>query len=257
MRLSKRFMMVALASIISMGLGMYGTAVASEKGGHPHWAYEGDNGPQHWGHVSPEFAVCNEGKSQSPIDISAPQKENIADIAFSYKPSALNILNNGHTVQVNYDGGSSINVNGVDYNLLQFHFHTPSEHTVGGKSFGMELHLVHKNDKGELAVVGVLLEDGKENPAYSAILKNLPKKADEKKSVKASVNADDLLPKTLTHYTYSGSLTTPPCTENVTWLVLKAPVQMSKKQIKALEKIMKHNNRPVQAVHNRQVKEDM
>ncbi|MEK6759475.1 MAG: carbonic anhydrase family protein [Deltaproteobacteria bacterium] len=257
MRLSKRFMMVALASIVGMGMGVYGTADASEKGGHHHWAYEGETGPSHWSHVSPEFAVCNEGKSQSPIDITAPQKENIADINFSYKPSALNLINNGHTVQANYDDGSTINVNGVDYKLLQFHFHTPSEHTVGGKSFGMELHLVHKNDKGELAVVGVLLEDGKDNQAYSAVLKDLPKKANEKKSGKAAFNADDLLPKTRTHYTYSGSLTTPPCTENVTWLVLKTPVQISKKQIKALEGIMKHNNRPVQPMHDRPLKEDM
>lgn len=247
-----------LAVAFTMGMSMFAyNATASEKASHPHWAYEGEHGPAHWGHMSEEFAACSQGKTQSPIDIAGASEEDTADIAFSYKPSKLNILNNGHTVQVNYDKGSSIKVDGVDFQLVQFHFHTPSEHTVGGKSFGQELHLVHKNDKGELAVVGVLLEEGAENPAYKTIWKNLPKKADEKKTVKASVNADELLPKARSFYTYSGSLTTPPCSESVTWLVLKTPVQMSRAQIKAIESIMKHNNRPVQPLNDRHLKEDM
>src|SRR3972149_6448604 len=122
--------------------------------------------------MSGEYKACAEGKTQSPIDPSNAAAEELADIKFNYKPSKLNIVNNGHTVQVNYDEGSSIKVNGSEYRLLQFHFHDPSEHTVGGKSFGMELHLVHKNDKGDLAVVGVLIENGKENPAYNTVWAN-------------------------------------------------------------------------------------
>lgn len=256
MKISKPFMAVAFAA--ALGLGTFGYSIAGDKGGHgPHWAYEGEHGPAHWGHMSKDFAACSEGKQQSPIDITAAQKEDLKDVEFSYKPSALNIINNGHTVQVNYDQGSSIKVNGVDYQLAQFHFHTPSEHTLGGKSFGMELHLVHKNDKGELAVVGVLLEEGKENAAFKTIWQNLPKKADEKKSVKANVNADELLPKTRSYFTYGGSLTTPPCSEGVTWIVLKTPVQMSKKQLQSIETIMHHNNRPVQPLHDRKLKEDI
>ncbi|MBI1910655.1 MAG: carbonic anhydrase family protein [Deltaproteobacteria bacterium] len=240
-----------------MGMSMFAyNATASEKASHPHWAYDGEHGPAHWGHMSEEFAACSQGKTQSPIDISGASEEDTADIAFSYKPSKLNILNNGHTVQVNYDKGSSIKVDGVDFQLVQFHFHTPSEHTVGGKSFGQELHLVHKNDKGELAVVGVLIEKGKENAAYKKIWSNLPRKADEKKEVNAEINAEELLPKTRAAFRYTGSLTTPPCSEGVNWIVLKSPIQMSAKQIDSIQKIMHRNNRPVQPIQGRKVTSD-
>lgn len=248
----------AAAFTLAMGMGAFSYAADSHHDSHhaPHWAYEGEHGPEHWGHMSKDFEACAKGKQQSPIDINGSQKEDLADITFGYKPSKLNVINNGHTVQVNADSGSSIKVDGVQYNLVQYHFHTPSEHTVGGKSFGMELHLVHKNDKGELAVVGVLIDKGKENAAYNLIWSNLPAKADEKKGSDKTVNADDLLPKSKLFYTYSGSLTTPPCSENVRWIVLKTPVEMSEAQIKAIMDIMKHNNRPVQPIHERKLKED-
>ncbi len=247
---------LALAIALSAGMGLcFSYANASEKP-HPHWTYEGEHGPEHWGNMSEEFKNCSEGKQQSPIDISGNENADLPDIEFSYKPSQLNILNNGHTVQVSYDNGSFIKVDGEDYQLVQFHFHTPSEHTIGGKTFGNELHLVHKSGKGELAVVGVLIEKGKENPAYKEIWANLPKKADEKKEVKATINADELLPVTRSFYRYSGSLTTPPCSENVKWIVLKTPVQMSEAQIKKIESIMKHNNRPVQPINERKVTAD-
>lgn len=201
-----------------------------------------------------EYKACAEGKTQSPIDLTNAVAAELGDIKFDYNASKLNVLNNGHTVQVNYDGGSSITVDGAQYNLLQFHFHTPSEHTVNGKYYGNEMHLVHKNDKGELAVVGVLIENGAENAAYKAIWSNLPKKADEKKSVAVDINASELLPMEKDYFTYSGSLTTPPCSENVRWIVLQSPIQMSEAQIKEIQGIMHKNNRPVQKMHDRTLK---
>lgn len=253
MKLGKRFLTLAFA--VGIGLCAYPYANASESG-HAHWGYEGEHGPDHWGMMSKDYAACSEGKQQSPINITATESADLADIVFNYKTSELHVLNNGHTVQVNYDSGSSITIDGVQYNLIQFHFHTPSEHTINGKSFGNELHLVHKNDKGELAVVGVLIEEGKENPAFKAIWSNLPKKANEKKDVKVAIDAAQLLPETKSFYRYMGSLTTPPCSESVNWNVLKTPIQMSKKQIEAIQKIMHKNNRPVQPMHDRKVTAD-
>ncbi|HXI10738.1 MAG TPA: carbonic anhydrase family protein [Thermodesulfobacteriota bacterium] len=250
--LSRSFL--AAAMVAGLCLTAYTTATATEHGKAHHWGYEGEAGPANWGHISEEYATCAKGKSQSPIDISGAQDEKLADIAFNYKPSKINIVNNGHTVQVNYDEGSSIKVNGSEYKLLQFHFHDPSEHTVGGKSFGMELHLVHKNDKGELAVVGVLIEKGKENPAFKTVWANIPKKAGEHKELKETVNASDLLPASKAYFTYSGSLTTPPCSEGVTWLVLKTPVQLSEAQINAFMGVHKGNNRPVQPLNSRKIR---
>lgn len=236
------------------------TAQAGSKEHHhgPHWGYEGEHGPEHWGGMSKDFEACSHGKQQSPIDISLAVEEDLGDITFNYKPGKLNILNNGHTIQANYDEGSSITLNGAEYSLLQFHFHGPSEHTVGGKSFDIEAHFVHKNKDGKLAVVGVLIEEGKENAAYAPVSKNLPKKAGKVETIKgASINAQELLPQGKTYYTYPGSLTTPPCSEAVTWLVLKEPIQMSKAQIDALKKVMGKNNRPVQPLHEREVKSDI
>ena len=259
MRFGKKSFL-ALALSLGLGLGAYAGATAGENAGHgeskSHWTYEGESGPANWGELSADYATCSKGQSQSPIDISGAQDKDVADVAFSYEISAINILNNGHTVQVNYDAGSSISVDGVDYQLLQFHFHTPSEHTVGGKSFDTELHLVHKNAAGELAVVGVLLARGAENEAFADIWAGLPKHASEEETIDAYVNADDLLPIDRSSFRYSGSLTTPPCSENVTWIVLKTPVELSGAQVDELHAIINDNNRPVQPVHERKVISD-
>lgn len=241
----------ALAFALTLAPVQY--AQAKEKA-HPHWAYEGEHGPEHWGDMSKDYASCSHGKTQSPIDISGAQNEALPDIGFAYKPSKTNILNNGHTIQVNYDEGSSITLDGVQYSLLQFHFHDPSEHTVAGKSFGMEVHLVHKNAKGELAVVGLLIQEGKENTVLAETWKNMPAKADEKKTLAVSINAQDLLPEGHTYYRYSGSLTTPPCSEGVNWLVFKSPIEMSKAQIAAFKKLINKNARPVQPLNTRTVR---
>lgn len=245
---------VLFAAVVALGLSFAAAdAGAGDKHG-PHWAYEGEHGPEQWGRVSKEFHACSEGKAQSPIDLADATPEALSEIRFNYKSSRLNLVNNGHTVQVNYDGGSSIDVDGSEYNLVQFHFHTPSEHTVEGRSYGNEMHLVHRNDKGQLAVVGVLVEEGEENAAYRAIWSNLPANAGEEKSVDAVIKAEELIPGERSYFTYSGSLTTPPCSESVKWIVLKEPIQMSAAQIEDIGKIMHKNNRPVQPLNERALK---
>ncbi len=216
-----------------------------------HWGYEGDSGPEHWGALSPKFKACSEGKSQSPIDISGDLKGSDDKLVMHYSKTKINILNNGHSIKVNYDKGSYVTVNGEKYNLVQFHFHGPSEHTVNGKHSAMEMHLVHQSKKGGYAVVGALIEKGDENSAFSGMWNNLPEEAGDKESLKATVNVEDLLPHRKAFYRYTGSFTTPPCTEGVKWFVMKDKVLLSGSQLEAFSEIMHGDNRPVQPLNGR------
>jgi carbonic anhydrase len=220
----------------------------------PHWAYSGADGPSHWGDLSADFSACKDGKSQSPINITKGSSAELNDIEFDYKSSKLDIVNNGHTIQANYDSGSSIKVNGKKFDLLQFHFHGPSEHTVDGEHARMEMHLVHKADDGALGVVGVMIEEGRHNANFDNAWNNLPQHAGDHKDVGVVMKAASLLPDSRKYTTYSGSLTTPPCSEGVTWLVLNEPVKMSAKQIERFAKIVEKNNRPVQPVNGRSLR---
>lgn len=223
----------------------------------PHWTYEGEEGPEHWGELDPSYAACGAGTSQSPIDVSTPAEQDLANIAFHYQPSEVNILNNGHTVQVNYDAGSYIELNGVRYDVAQFHYHAPSEHAVDGKLFAAELHIVHKNADGGLAVVGILLDAGEQNDAIQPFIENLPAEKSEVADAGVTINATDLLPAEQTTFRYSGSLTTPPCSEGVNWLLLTTPVELSAEQVAALASIFEEgNNRPVQPLNDRPLVED-
>ncbi len=223
----------------------------------PHWTYEGEEGPEHWGELDDAYAVCSAGKSQSPVDISATSEQDLTNIVFHYQPSEVNILNNGHTVQVNYDAGSYIELDGVRYDVLQFHYHAPSEHAVDGKLFPAELHIVHKNADGGLAVVGILLDEGAQNNAYQPFIDNLPTQKSEAHDAGVPINAADLLPAVQTTFRYSGSLTTPPCTEGVNWLLMTTPVELSADQIHALTSIFEEgNNRPIQPLNDRPLAED-
>jgi carbonic anhydrase len=243
-----------------MGASGHGAAAAShgkaDAHSAPHWTYKGAGGPGQWGSMSPDFAACSQGKKQSPIDITDAFDYDLSEIEFNYAPSKLSIVNNGHTVQVNFGPGSTIKIGFRTYDLLQFHFHTPSEHTVGGKSFDGELHLVHRNSHGMLAVVGVFIKKGAANSAFDSVIANIPKHGGDKKESSATVDPAKLLPKSRNYYTYNGSLTTPPCTEGVRWLVLQEPVTMSKAQIDALESVMGHNSRPVQPLNMRLLRGD-
>ena len=218
------------------------------------WAYSGDSGPAHWGGLKPEFKACADGTMQSPIDVRSSFSTPLPSIAFDYGIVPLTILNNGHTVQVNVAKGSGITVGGKRYELLQFHFHTPSEHVVNARHFPLEMHLVHKSAEGHLAVVGVFMQAGSANIAMQEIWDHLPgSKAGPKTIAKVAINPRDLLPSDRRYYRYMGSLTTPPCSEGVNWYVMQQPVDVSIAQIQAVANIMGQNARPAQKRANRLV----
>ncbi len=229
-----------------------------DSGAHkPHWSYEGKTGPAKWGHLNSEYKACSSGREQSPINITSGKLKDLQNIRFYYKPSKLNILNNGHTIQVDYDKGSSIRIDGERYDLLQFHFHTPSEHTIDGSLYPMELHLVHKNKHGKLAVVGIMMVVGQHNPLFDALWENFPaKEGKSHEHFKEKIDLSALLPPGERTFRYSGSLTTPPCSEGVKWNVLLAPISISNAQHIAFRDLFKKNNRPVQKLGKRTLWED-
>jgi carbonic anhydrase len=226
------------------------------KAAAPHWTYEGEEGPDHWGSLSADFAACSMGSKQSPVDIAKREPKDLANIVFHYAATKARIENNGHTVQVNFDAGNSIEVDGSRYELAQFHLHAPSEHTVNGKHADADVHLVHRNAQGQLAVVGVLINKGTENSAIKSAWEKLPAQPGPAQMLEAPINPEGWLPAKQTTYRYEGSLTTPPCSEGVAWLVMTEPVQMSDKQLAAFTNLFKGNNRPVQPLHDRLVVED-
>jgi carbonic anhydrase len=220
-----------------------------------HWEYEGENGPNNWAKLDPDFATCAKGERQSPIDIRDGLRLDVPPIQFNYSPSLFRIVDNGHTIQV-VVGGSSIQVIGKTYELVQFHFHRPSEERVNGQTYDMVAHLVHKSADGKLAVVAVLLEIGKANPVVKTLWDHLPlEKNDEVASPTAVIDINQLLPENRGYYTYMGSLTTPPCTEGVTWLVLKQPVAISTEQMAVFARLYRNNARPIQPANARLIKE--
>ena len=220
-----------------------------------HFTYEGEEGPEHWAEHSPACA----GSDQSPIDISGAEPQDLTNLVFNYQPSGITIRNNGHTVQVDYDPGSTLELDGQTYALAQFHFHAPSEHTIDGQAAAAELHLVHVNDDGQQpvkpkVVVGVLIQVGADNPALSAVWDNQYAANATPQAVDGTVNAADLLPAVQTRFRYPGSLTTPPCTEGIDWNVMTEPIEMSQAQLDAFTALFEsHTNRPVQQLNDRQL----
>jgi carbonic anhydrase len=205
-------------------------------------------GPCTRGELTSEFAACKTGHRQSPVDIVGAQSADLPTIQFEYKTSALHIVNNGHTIEIDYAPGSFIRVGGMRYELKQFHFHHPSEETTKGKRFPMELHLVHSAADGRLAVVSVLLEEGSANPLVGTLWGLAPKTTGpEKTDDNLQINVADLLPANRSYFTFAGSLTTPPCTEDVSWFVLKTPVTISKKQVATFAAIYPYDARPTQS----------
>ncbi len=218
-----------------------------------HWAYDGETGPTNW---SKEFADCA-GTAQSPIDITEAVKDGtLADIDLTYNPyTELFAVNNGHSVQVNYPDGA-LKIDGKVYNLLQFHFHCPSEHTINGERFAMEIHLVHGTTDKKLAVIGIMVKEGVENEFFENLFENLPTKEGEEVKKAFEFDVNKILPASMGYYTYDGSLTTPPCSEGVKWLVLKTPIKASKAQLEKLISMMpKDNYRPVQDLNERVINE--
>lgn len=227
-------------------------------GGDVHWSYEGDNGPQNWAKLRPEFSLCGTGKRQSPIAIQsdATLQGPAEPLQFYNTASRGTVVNNGHTVQVDVEGENSLTVRGGNYKLLQFHFHTPSEEMVNSRRYAMVAHLVHKNDAGQLAVVAVLMEQGEPNAFIDKVWTYMPLDTlDRVRMPDGLLDISELLPKDQRYYQFMGSLTTPPCTEGVLWMVLKQPVKISAAQYKLFRQQFPLNARPLQSVNGRPVRD--
>jgi len=245
--------MSRVVGVVSLCVTLNVYAGAESHGKEAHWGYEGEHGPAHWAEMKTEFKQCQVGLEQSPVDIGDAAKGDLAKIEFNYQPSPIKVLNNGHTIQVNYSGDSAIKIGSQVYKLVQFHFHSPSENTVKKKPFDMELHLVHKNDKDKLAMVNVFMQGGTANKTLDPVWANIPKEINKEVSLTAQINAADLLPAKQSFYHFKGSLTTPPCSEGVQWFVMKEPTTVSTEQVKSFVAAVGNNARPVQALNQRSV----
>lgn len=223
---------------------------------YPHFEYGDEDESEEWAELSEHYETCGSGQEQSPIDLTSATMTDLENIGFEYGETAVNIINNGHTIQVNAVPGSQIVVDGETYQLLQFHFHAPSEHLVDGQGYPLEMHLVHHGANNDLAVVGVFIADGVENTAFTPVWEELPKEEIGIIATGATVDVATLLPAEQMVFRYRGSLTTPPCSENVTWLVMKTPVEMSAEQIAAFTDIVDGNNRLPQPLNARSLQLD-
>ena len=222
-------------------------------GGHG-WSYEGESGPEKWGELSHDYALCKTGRMQSPIDLGASDLEGKLAVSATYRPGPLTVLNNGHTVQVNFPAGSTLTSGISRYKLVQVHFHTPSEETIYGVHYPMVAHFVHTDHAGNLAVLGVLFEEGAPNRELDKLIKAAPEhEAAPSTHANTSFDPARLLPQDLSVYRFEGSLTTPPCSEGVRWHVATHPVSASASQIAALHAILGDNARPTQPRHGRLV----
>jgi len=229
--------------------------VGSTPGEHhhaPHWSYSGEGAPAHWGELKAEFGTCAAGQAQSPINLTGAASAPVPALQVNYGSTTLHVVNNGHTIQANVDSGSTLTVAGKTYNLLQFHFHSPSEHTVDGQPADMVAHFVHKAEDSSLAVIGVLIQAGAESAALAPVLSNMPAEEGGKvDNAQVTYDLASILPADRSHFHYSGSLTTPPCSEGVDWNVMATPVQISAAQLDAYRHLYLGNARPVQPLNGR------
>ncbi|MDJ0715539.1 MAG: carbonic anhydrase family protein [Prochloraceae cyanobacterium] len=253
--LLKYVSMATAGAAFSFSFPSLKAAIASEdKTGHGEWNYD-TNGPSMWGEIAPDFKVCEMGTQQSPINLEyeGSLHTELHDLDFDYHLSALHIRNNGHTIQVNPDHQNHLRLAKDKFDLLQFHFHHPSEHVISNEHFPMEAHLVHRNSKGELAVLGIFIKEGRENQVLKTLWQELPEKQGPERLMTGHVNINQLLPVKKASYRYMGSLTTPPCSEIVRWIVFEEPIEASPEQLQKFAQIYPHNNRPVQPNNHRMI----
>jgi len=241
---------------VAVGLTIIGSATALGGGVSHHWSYAGQSGPSHWAELDPAFAACSTGKTQSPIDIRTRDilGQKLPGLVFDYRPGPLHIIDNGHSIQVNVDPGSSLRIGDKNYQLVQFHFHHPSEERINGQAADMVAHLVHRDSGGKLAVVAILLNAGQPNPTVDAIWSHIPTQKEHEADFKnVRINPAALLPTNRGYFTYTGSLTTPPCSEGVRWIVLKSPSTLSKAEIAIFAAHYPNDARPVQKLNGRKI----
>ena len=238
-------------------------AACSKTDHEVHWGYTGEGAPEHWGSLSPDFATCDAGKHQSPIDLvnavpidEAGIERRLGEgiLTMTQRAHILDLIDNGHTVQVTNDVPISLQLGDTVYELAQFHFHSPSEHTIDGQHAQLEVHFVHKSAAGELAVVGLLVDEGEHDPAWDAVLAAFPDETGGKRHVEdLDLDIDEMSPIPLHYYRYEGSLTTPPCSEGVQWIVMADRWQISVEQMATVVALLHDNNRPVQALGDRRI----
>jgi len=244
-----------LAGVLLVG-GAPGGALGAQETSAPHWAYDGPDNPSRWGALDSAYAACGVGRAQSPIDIRGARSAALPALTFDYHPVPLTIIDNGHTVQITYAPGSTLTVGDRTYTLRQFHFHHPAEERVGGRPYPLVAHLVHADSAGHLAVVAVLFDSGAANPTLDLLWQQIPTAKGVAQTVAGvTIQAADLLPARRGYYTFSGSLTIPPCTEGVTWYVLKAHAPIAPGQVAAFAALYPDNARPLQPRNGRPILE--
>jgi len=253
----KGFYMLFRAFVILFLQCIYlNVAFAGEDSINP-WGYEGGTGPYHWGELEKDHEkhlMCREGRNQSPINISDVRGSKLASLKFHYFDTPIKIINNTHTMHLNYNRGSYVTWGNQRFKLIQFHFHHPSEHLIAGKPYAMEMHMVHKTPQHEYVVIGVFLKEGKHNPHLEKIWDRFPSEIDKETIYhEGTVSLIDILPENREYFHYFGSLTTPPCSENVNWFVLDTPIEISRDQISYFQKFIDHNARPTQKLNHRVV----
>jgi len=234
---------------------MSGCATTQHSEHSAHWGYSGHEGPEYWGSLSSKYSSCDSGQNQSPVNIKNSIGSELTPLQMEYNSDASEIINNGHTIQINYLPGSNLTVNNHKYELKQFHFHTPSENHINDKSYSMEAHFVHANEEGNLAVVAVMFETkNKENETLKEIWALMPEKTGGINKLLPKLLIDGILPSNKEYYRFNGSLTTPPCSEGVLWLVMKQPISASRGQIQHFGHIIDvPNNRPIQNINTRTI----
>jgi len=217
----------------------------------------GIEGPEHWGMLTEKYMTCETGDRQSPINITMTHHgEHQQNLVFHYQTSQLHEMNNGHTIQVSHSSGCRVDLNDRKYQLRQFHFHTPSEHHIEGKAFPMEMHLVHQDDRGQTLVIAAMLTVEKHIPVLSKLWTWLPEQIGKEISVPLDLRLGDILPHNTRHFSYDGSLTTPPCTEGIRWIVLEEPITVAQEDIDQFMHIIGPNARPIQPDNNRPILEN-
>ncbi|GEO96385.1 carbonic anhydrase [Kocuria turfanensis] len=229
------------------------TASPPQGGASGEWSYEGASGPQHWGELDDEFTTCSTGTAQSPIDVPSNAPLSSSPTTLDYTVADFQARDTGHTVELHALSPQRITVDGTQYTFKQMHYHAPSEHTVGGTSYEAEFHFVHQSDDDALAVIGVLATAGKDNAAWSPVIDAVPATRGGNSPEVTGLTLTSLLPDSLGHYAYDGSLTTPPCSEGVRWLLLQTPIELSTGQIEDLRSVHSGNNRPTRPLNNRKI----
>ncbi|RKZ79679.1 MAG: carbonate dehydratase [Candidatus Parabeggiatoa sp. nov. 1] len=251
MKFKKKKLASAILAVIGLQMGACDNKTDH---GSAHWSYDDDTGPAHWGQLSEKYASCANGKQQSPIDITNSIKADLPPLGFNYSPISLTIENNGHTIKMKADKAGSLKIGENTYQLLQFHTHAPSEGAINGKRADMVIHLVHKSAQGEFAVVAVFLETGEmANPLIETLWNVMPKTPGEPQHHEVQIDINQLLPKEKNYYTFDGSVTRPPCTEGIKWVVLKQTVSISAEQLAQYQAVYTGNARPLQPLNGREV----